>query len=498
MKHTMVRRVAGLTAFTVFVVGCQNMLEVEIQGQITSDQTASPAGADALRLGAYNTFAYRNGAVTGTIGTDISNYGQILWAGLLTDEFVNRNTTGSAVVGIDRRDGVGSGDYGQMHQIMSRSREAIKALATYQPAVPRLRGQMYFLIGYTQMQFAEMYCRGVPLSRVVDGVVVYGAPTTQQQMYDSALVSLDSALTYLAVTTDTAAVTLANAVRITRGRILLGRGLASDAAAADAAVSAVPTNFTYALTFGGGTISNNSLAQLNALNNRIGVGDSINPDGSRALNAIPFASANDPRVPIVGNSRLGQANTAAGNNGAPWVQQRIWTALTTPINLVSGLDARLVQAEVQLKANNIAGMMTILNALRTTPPALSTTYTPAAMAALPVPANQTAAVALFFREKAFWTFGRGQRLGDMRRQVRQWGPGSTANMTAYTAESVFPIGDYYSNNGLKDGTYAQTSGSPGEITFTINETKSTNPNMPEVSTTLTPMGSLGTCTDRNP
>jgi hypothetical protein len=492
------RAIAGLTALIVSLAACQNMLDVNIQGQITSDQTASPAGADALRLGAYNTFAYRNGAVTGTLVTDISNYGQILWSGLLTDEFVNRNTTGSAVIGIDRRDGVGSADYNQMHQIRARAREAIAALATYQPAVPRSRGQMYFIIGYTEMQFAEMFCSGVPLSRVVNGNIIYGSPLTTKQMYDSALTHLDSALTFLGDGSDTAAVALSNAVKVAKGRALLGRNNTGDAASADAAVAGVPTSFAYALTFGGGTISNNALAQLNALNNRIGVGDSIAPDGSVALNALPFASAGDPRVPVVGSSRLGQPTTAAGNNGAPWVQQRIWTALTTPINIVSGLDARLIQAEVQLKAGNTAGMITILNQLRASPPALSTTLTPTTMTALAAPATQQAAVALFFREKAFWTFGRGQRQGDLRREVRQWGPGSSANLTAFGADKVFPIGDFYSNNGLKDGTYAQTSGLPGEVTFTVNENKSTNPNMPETNTALSPLGALGTCIDRNP
>ena len=56
---------------------------------------------------------------------------------------------------------------------------------------------MYFLIGYTELQFADMYCSGVPLSRVVNGTIVYGAPITTRQMYDSALVHLDSALTFL-------------------------------------------------------------------------------------------------------------------------------------------------------------------------------------------------------------------------------------------------------------------------------------------------------------
>ena len=41
---------------------------------------------------------------------------------------------------------------------------------------------------------------------------------------------------------------------------------------------------------------------------------------------------------------------------------------------------------------------------------------------------------MLFREKAFWTFARGQRLGDARRLVRQYGRPSTA---------VFPEGVHF-------------------------------------------------------
>ena len=44
-----------------------------------------------------------------------------------------------------------------------------------------------------------------------------------------------------------------------------------------------------------------------------------------------------------------------------------------------------------------------------------------------------------FSERAFWFFGTGHRLGDLRRLVRQYGR---------PAESVFPTGLYF-----KGGTY---------------------------------------------
>jgi hypothetical protein len=59
---------------------------------------------------------------------------------------------------------------------------------------------------------------------------------------------------------------------------------------------------------------------------------------------------------------------------------------------------------------------------------------PTAMAALAVPATQKLAEDLYFREKAFWTFSRGQRLGDMRRLIRSM---------VGRQDQVFPVGEHY-------------------------------------------------------
>ncbi|HEY5060162.1 MAG TPA: hypothetical protein VII52_01440, partial [Gemmatimonadaceae bacterium] len=147
-------------------------------------------------------------------------------------------------------------------------------------------------------------------------------------------------------------------------------------------------------------------------------------------------SANDPRVPV----KSGQAvspKVGPEDGSTPMFVQLIY-GRDDPIAMASGVDARLIQAEAALNAGDIAGMMTILNALRTAPPAISN-YQPAAMAPLATPATKDAATTLFFREKAFWTFARGQRLNDMRRQMRQYGR---------TQDQVYPTGAYF-----KGGTY---------------------------------------------
>ena len=97
--------------------------------------------------------------------------------------------------------------------------------------------------------------------------------------------------------------------------------------------------------------------------------------------------------------------------------------------------ARSVFSVEIIPAGNAAGMISTLNTLRATKLTLGTvTYNANALPALVDPGTAAARVDLLFREKAFWTFSRGQRLGDMRRLIREYGR---------TADQVFPVGQHY-------------------------------------------------------
>ena len=69
---------------------------------------------------------------------------------------------------------------------------------------------------------------------------------------------------------------------------------------------------------------------------------------------------------------------------------------------------------------------------------------------------------LFFREKAFWTYARGQRLGDLRRLIRVYG-------RAADGSDTFPSGTFF-----KGGTY----GADVNFPMTVDETN--NPELHEV------------------
>ena len=202
------------------------------------------------------------------------------------------------------------------------------------------------------------------------------------------------------------------------------------------------------------TSGSNQIWSLNTSAKRWTVGDSFDVTGV-IKNSLPFASAKDPRIPVTGTT-LGTSPAGRGfDNSTNFIFTTLW-ARTDPTPIWSGIDARLIEAEAKLKANDLAGMMTILNALRTAPQNLGAINTPA-MATLATPGTTADAVNLFFREKAFWTYSRGQRLGDMRRLIRQYGR---------TETQVFPSGPYYSGGG----TYGT------DVNFPLGPDEQGNPN----------------------
>ena len=112
---------------------------------------------------------------------------------------------------------------------------------------------------------------------------------------------------------------------------------------------------------------------------RYAVGDSVEGNARNLLvkNAIPFVSAKDPRVParyvIASNGR----DTTKSQDGKTFARTTSLWARLTNVPVVNGLDARLIEAEAKLKAGDIPGMISILNALRGAPPKLGEIQVPA-------------------------------------------------------------------------------------------------------------------------
>ncbi|MBK7832068.1 MAG: hypothetical protein IPJ56_06915 [Gemmatimonadetes bacterium] len=455
--HTL--RPRGIVTVGVMILGgtlgCSNfqdrLLAAPDPDVINPATVNSPAAAEAMRVGALS--RVRN----------ITAGGEGAWmlGGLLADEwksgdtFLQRNETDQRI--IQDNNAQVQAMMREIFRVRTSAREALATLKQYVPGTPAYQGQMYWAMALSEITLAEAFCNGTPLGDASSGAPEYGPPLTNQQVFQLALAHADSALT-LANGTDATSTAIRNAAAVTKARAQLALGQFTSVAAT---VANVPTNFqnlaTFALTSG-----DNQIWSLNANQKRWVVGDSFDV-GGRITNAIPFASAGDPRLKITGNSTASSPAGKSFDGSTSFVAQTSFgRSESTPI--VSGLDARLYEAEARLQANDFTGMMTILNGLRASPPNLGT-FTPTAMAALPAPADRNAAIDTYFREKAFWVFGRGQRHGDLRRLVRQYGR---------TQANVFPSGQFF-----KGGQYG------ADVNFPVTVDEQNNP-------------AFTGCLDRNP
>ena len=405
----------------------EDLLAADDPDIIAPGAVKSAAGAEALRVGALarlRDLGPGGGGSNGTVWTQ---------SGLLTDEWKSANTFSQHNETDERKvqdnNSVALAMLRDLYRARTSAREAINGLREFKPTPAANIGQMYFVLGFAETLLGEVFCNGTPLGDASTGEIVYGPPQSNAEVFAQALAHLDSGFT-LAAASDAASTTIRNSIRIARARVLLDLGRFSDAATA---VDSVPISYRLQATFNL-TTGDNAVWSINTSQKRFVVGDSVDPAG-RILNAIPFASARDPRVPVFGTS-TGTSPAGRGfDNSTNFIRQELF-ARSDAIPFVSGVDAELYRAEAELRTDAFAAMTARLNGLRAVPQNLGAVTT-TAMPALAVPASKDAAISLYFREKAFWTFSRGMRLGDLRRLIRQYGR---------TADQVFPMGTFFKTN----------------------------------------------------
>ena len=432
------RRAAGALALgllPIALAACSgvtdSLLEADDPDIIDPNDLSSPAAALSIRNGALERF--RN-----VTAGDESTW---LFGGLLADEwatsstFVQNDETDQRRIQINNSSITGM--YRRLNQVRTATNQAISALKTHYPDSSAAIAEMYFARGFAEMQLAQDFCGAIPLSDATGEDVFAGlAPaSTTIEVFERSAASYDSALALVGTATSGTAQSVARAARVGRARALLGLGRFAEAGAL-VTPALVPTSFTYNHTFvvssGDNTIWGQGLSARRYL-----VGDSLegNARDIRVRNNLPFFSAADPRLPARYTISTSGRDTTKSQDGLTYSRTTTLYGRSTSIAVVNGIDARLTEAEAALQANNPAGMLAILNALRAAPPAIgAVTPTAAQLPPLTLPATRDGQINLLFREKAFWTFSRGQRLGDLRRLVRQY---------ARTANDVFPVGTHF-------------------------------------------------------
>jgi hypothetical protein len=453
---------AFAAASTLAACSTDRILKASDPDLIDPGALETPAGAEGLRLGAWDDF--RTSLTLGDAGGE----GMWLAGGLLADEWKSGNSfyqTNQIDARSIRTDNSSAEvTYRNLHRARRAAMRATVMLQKWDPTPWKL-GQMWLVRGIVELTLGESYCNGVSLADASTATdpsqITYSDPLSNDSLFALAAASFDSALVY-STGGDANSVSVRTSARIMKARALVNR---AQYAEAKATVAGIATGFQYLFTYQP-LSGSNGIWSLNTSQGRYVVGDSINNNPyapaqviSYDVNAIPFARAHDPRVPV--NRYAATAFDAA----TLYSRQMIWQDRDSSIALVKGLDARLIEAEADLAGGTSAEYLTTINALRAAVVNLQTGAA-APLAPLADPGTPEGRVAQFFREKAFFQFGRGFRLGDMRREVRQYG---------FDAESVFPTGEYH-----KGGNFGT------DVNFPIPVAESNNPN---------PAAAQG-CTDR--
>ncbi|HEY7232963.1 MAG TPA: hypothetical protein VH539_02385 [Gemmatimonadaceae bacterium] len=453
IKHRLATATLGAALLVIGCVSSDRILSVEDPDIINPADVASAAGANAVRIGA---FARLNVATTGT--TSGSDEGLFLLGGMLADEWINGDSFIDRQA-VDQRVIQPSNSFlTTADRAINRARlsamQATVLLKQFSPSAPGWEAaEMYFVEAFAENLMAEDYCNGLVFSSVIDGREQYGSPISDQTAFTIALAHVDSGLPLITGNT-TDDLRVEYALQVLRGRILLNMGQSHYAEAATS-VAAVPTSFKYQL-LESLTTASNVIWSLNNSNRRYSV------SSAEGTNGVNFAAAIDPRLPVCqggdATCKLNGVSQASRDDlGKPFTVQLIWPTAASPVTIISGIEARMIEAEAQQAAGDPASAVATLNAARTTVTGL---------APLTDPGTPGAEIDQIFRERAFWFFSTGHRLGDLRRLIRQY---------QRSADSVFPTGSWH-----KGGNYG------GDVNIPVPQAELNNPNVP-----------AALCTDRN-
>jgi starch-binding outer membrane protein, SusD/RagB family len=445
-------RPVGTMAAAFALASCSNkILAVDTPDVLSDNALGGSLGATTLRNGSLQDFVVAfSGATDGFVVSTGNMADEIQTTDTFADRYFTDERKQNEVLG-----GATNTMYNGLHLARAGMTSAIaawtKSKTSTATAVKDTLAEMYAIRGYAENLFGEAYCSGVPFSATAaDGSFIYGKPLTTAQMFATAGSSLDSAAT---LATGAA---FKNLAAVGKARVLLNQGQFAQAAAA---VSAVPTSFKYQVFHSVAT----GRQQNGVYNATFTAGTRYTVGTKEGTNGLDFLTTPaDPRVPWTASSRVGFDGTS---RNLP-VEQK-YPGQNTAVTLADGIEARLIEAEARLNATSGGSqadrdaVFAQLNVLRAT--GLATAIAPLAAA----PTTQAAAVDMLFKERAFWMWLTGHRLGDLRRLIRQYGR---------TQDAVFPIGNVVYRPGESYGS---------DVNFVVPFAERNNPNFTG-------------CIDRNP
>jgi len=402
--HVM-RALASATVLTsMTIAACHGALDVSDPTLIRDTDIANANGANARRLNVSSTLNQN----APSLASDVA-YISDEW---MYDGPLNEDYSTSSRVLLDRRDspnyeiaaGTNDQHLGQWDQVYYQTSIAIPSVRAYTP--DSLKGdflaQLYAIRGYAALQIAEDICPGFPLNDVSsDNRPLFSGPLTTDSAVALASAQLDSAIKYVHDSTR-----FATLARVAKGRALLDQGKYAEAAAV---VATVQTTDVYQ--------TESPYNPMYVDPNSYCAGCTFTAVGNNeGGNGMPFVGAQDPRVPT---QFAGVANADTTDSLYAFTG---YTPGPFAMTLASGVEARLIEAEAAANLND-PNWLTILNTLRSG----------VGLPALADPGTMAAQIDLVYRERAFWLYLTGRRLGDLRRLIKNYGR---------APDAVFPAGPY--------------------------------------------------------
>jgi hypothetical protein len=466
-------RFKGLAAVLLasgVLVACNRdkILKVTDPDIINPGDVASAEAAEALRIGALSRLSDMTAGQIpnpGSLGEGIFFFSGVVadeWRS--TDTFVQRDEADSR--SITESNSAMTLEARSINRARVAAIQAIPVLKQFKPSNVSDVGQMYWLRGFSELSLAENFCNGSPISSLdAANNIVNGDPETNVQIYNRAIASFDTAVAN-APGGDARSDTVKWMSAVEKARVLLDLGNVT-AAGTTITAAAVPDAFKFSIAYSQATAQDN---QIWALNNSAGRWMVANNEGPLGFNP---ATANDPRVPIcIGGTGTAAApgqfgcknfdanqtrTTSFDNNFGPgsFLVQLVFPTREANVAIVTGAEARLIEAEVALRSGDPVTFLAKLNQLRANydifkqpSDPCSATVQITGCPAVPVggslpplvdPGTQVAQEDLLFRERVFWLFATAHRLADLRRLVRP----TTEGGFGRAENNVFPNGPYF-------------------------------------------------------
>jgi hypothetical protein len=338
--HRSLRRVAVTGVASVAFIGCSTDVK---DPTVVQASTIDPiADARVFSLSAQQNFYV---AYAGLIN-NTAIYSNEVWTGAVRNE---TNDIARHVI-VDTNVDLSGAFWSPMQQVIGTNDQVVSVLKGtpgFNTDIAAARSSLWS--GMAAELLGEIFCQGV---------LHVGPALTPAQMLDSAIVRLQQAITIGGGITSAEATKIVNTARVALARAYLQKG---DNANALATANLVPAAFV-------ATTVHVDDAQARA---RLSNGVFITSSGTTQIVAAPYRALADPRVTFVDAG----INAQDGRNRL--FRQTKYPSFVAPIRIASGLEARYIAAEAQLKINgNTTPALTLIAERRTVggqPPFTGTT-----------------------------------------------------------------------------------------------------------------------------